>query len=266
MLVVAAGQATHSKRVTLQSNTTLDVPVAPAPPTRITPTQPSSPVQADITDIIQTVGPNFTLNRRPFRFVGANIRGLLHYGDTRLLRHSHPHHRDVQLDAAKAMGARVVRIFLANRHSTVTETADRLEQALALAAARDLYLLIAFTDVHGDTGFNPAGDEKFYSLHGKLNRTWFEGGYREHYLPLVEHVVRRFQGHKRVFAWELGNELKAWEEGRMLPDLFIEFASTVSKRIRELDAVHLIGTGIINSGNLGANSDQARRLNSLSQP
>ena len=84
--------------------------------------------------------------------------------------------------------------------------------------------------------------------------TELEGGYKNNYLPFVEHIVKEFKDHPRIFAWELGNELKAWgpDEHKILPDLFIQFAEAVSNRIRQLDSNHLITTGIINRGNLGA--------------
>jgi endo-1,4-beta-mannosidase len=48
-----------------------------------------------------------------------------------------------------------------------------------------------------------------------------------------------------------------------LPELFIQFAADVSNRIRTLDPIHLITTGVINSGNLGCNNKQAEQLYSL---
>ena len=196
------------------------------------------------------------LNGRPFRFIGANVRGLLHYGDLQILRHSRFKHVAEQLDAAKSMGAKVIRVFGANRHivgDNRNETANRLERALQEAAQRDMYIIFAFTNVYHDVAFDLPGDEGFYE-HNSLNRAWFEGGYQNNYWPFVEHIVERFKDHPRIFAWELGNELKASgpQPHQILPDLFIQFAEAVSNRIRQLDSNHLITTGIINSGNLGA--------------
>lgn len=214
------------------------------------------------TDFMQTNGTKFTVNGKALRFVGVNIRGLLHYGDSRLLRHSHHTHAGIQLRGAQEMGAQVVRVFGANRHLGVEDTGNRLQQALDQVAAHEMYLLFSFTDVHHDTGFNVPGDERFYQ-DNRLNKAWYEGGYKENYLPFVEYLVNRFKDHPRLFAWELGNELKAWAPGVVLPDLFIEFAKDVSNRIRQLDKNHLITTGIINSGNLGCSPSQAKRLYEL---
>ncbi|MGB0384564.1 MAG: cellulase family glycosylhydrolase [Ardenticatenaceae bacterium] len=235
-------------------------PMEPAAPWRPAPPPPQPVVPHHF---IQTKSGHFTLNNRAFRFVGANIRGLLHYGDRRILQFSdQTRHPDIQLNAASQMGAKVVRVFGANRHSNTKEIGNRLQQALDRVAARDMYLILAFTDVHHDTGFNVPGDGRFYQ-DNRLNKAWYEAGYRQNYLPFVEYIVQRFKDHPRILAWELGNELKAWAPGAVLPELFIRFAKEVSNRIRQLDPNHLITTGIINSGNLGCNHEQARRLYQL---
>jgi hypothetical protein len=220
-----------------------------------------------IQGFIQVAGDEFMLDGQPFRFVGVNIRGLVHYGGADILPHSQPEHRDVQLKAAQDMGARVVRVFLANRHRTTEEIADRFEEALAKAEEHDLYLIVALTDFYNDSNFNPPDDEIFYASdpwgNTTLNKDFFDGDYRDNYLPFVEGIVRRFRHHKRIFAWELGNELKAWDreaDENLRPDLFIQFAATVSRRIRQLDPIHLITTGSISSRACGCNPEQAERL------
>jgi hypothetical protein len=212
-------------------------------------------------DIIQARGGEFRLNGQPIRFIGVNIRGLAHYGDPDILGgHTHEGERDHQLDAARKMGARVVRVFLANRLRSPAEVANRLGLTLQKLAARDMYLIVAFTDVYSNTPFRVQGDDGFYTMHGRLNRNFFAGGYKQHYLPFVKDIVSRFKGHKHIFAWELGNELKVQEGANFFPDLFIEFARHVAQEIRKLDPVHLISTGIINTGNLAMGPEQAERL------
>jgi endo-1,4-beta-mannosidase len=214
-----------------------------------------------VPDIIQASGGQFRLNGQPIRFVGANTRGMVHYGDPDILGgHTRQGDRQAQLDAVSRMGGRVVRVFLANHRRSASVVADRLAQTLQLLDARDLYMIVAFTDVHSDTPFRVQGDEHFYTENGMLNRAFFTGGYRQNYLPFVQHIVERFKDHTRIFAWELGNELKAQDGGNILPDLFTTFAHDVAGEIRALDGVHLITTGIINSGNLDMGAEQAKRL------
>ena len=42
-----------------------------------------------MTTFVQTSGSRFRVNGQELRFIGANIRGLLHYGDPNLLPASH---------------------------------------------------------------------------------------------------------------------------------------------------------------------------------
>ena len=60
--------------------------------------------------------------------------------------------------------------------------------------------------------------------------------------PRNAHQLMAFSVHHGFtnITWELGNELKAWAPGVVLPELFIQFAEAVSNRIRAIDPNHLI--------------------------
>jgi hypothetical protein len=214
-------------------------------------------------DIVQVSGSEFRLNGQPIRFIGVNCRGLLHYGDQGVLPHAHPDHQSKQLQFARQMGARVVRVFLANRYRGHSQLSDRLSHLLQLLESNDMYAIVSFTDVHADYPYNVNGDMKFYTVKkhvDMLNEVFFRTGYREHYLPLVKHVVEQFKNHPRIFAWELGNELKPQDQDQLFPDDFIPFAHDVAREIRALDSAHLITTGIINTGSLDMSEAQAKEL------
>ncbi len=274
LLVRAEGHEPASKRLRLKQATTHDVTLK----------RPETPPddggqRVDTSGFIQAKGGQFTLNNQPFRFVGVNITGLVHYGETgdrpdndgqlkKILPHTGTHHRDVQLAAARQMlNARVVRLFLADRNATTKEIIRRLDETLKRAEAHDVYLLVAFTDVHGDRGFILRDDEPHYTQPPdpkKLNRKFYTEHFRANYLPFVTAVVSRFKDNKRIFAWELGNEFKSWEtangQNSFFPDELTAFVATVSAHIKSLDPIHMVGTGIINSGNLGATPAQAEAL------
>ncbi|MEW5720421.1 MAG: carboxypeptidase regulatory-like domain-containing protein, partial [Chloroflexota bacterium] len=252
--VQCAGYQPFQERLDLQTDTTRNITLTPSASPQPTPQ-----------GFVRVVGSEFMLNDQRLRFIGMNIRGLVHYGDGALFPVSNPGHQDIQLNAAREIGCRVVRVFLANRHRTTEEVANRFAQVLAKIEAHNLYVIPAFTDFYDNTGCNPRGDERFYQQdswnNSTLNYDFFAGGYRENYLPFVENIVQRFRDHKRVFAWELGNELKAWDANNpALPELFIQFATTISNRIRQLDSNHLITTGVISARCAGCNAEQAARL------
>ncbi len=255
--VQCSGYQTSQEQLNLQADTMHDLVLTPTLSPHPTPQ-----------GFVQVVGNEFMLNAQRLRFVGMNIRGLVHYGDGTLFPASNPGHQDIQLNAAREIGCRVVRVFLANRYRTADEVVNRLAQVLTKVEANDLYVIAALTDFYDNTGCNPRGDEKFYRQdswnNSTLNYDFFAGGYRENYLPFVETIVQRFREHKRIFAWELGNELKAWQKSgandQPLPELFIQFATTISNRIRQLDPNHLITAGVISSRCVGCNPEQANRL------
>jgi hypothetical protein len=108
--------------------------------------------------------------------------------------------------------------------------------------------LPTLTNLYDDVPFYVRGDEKFFELHPggekeMLNKAFFAGGYEENYLPFVEHRVRAFKNEPHIFAWEIGNELKA--EGE--PELFVDFNRAVAAAIKSWDPHHLITTGMVST-------------------
>lgn len=219
---------------------------------------------------VRVHGSEFAVNRRPFRFIGVNIRGLVHYGDRRTLEHATEAHRREQLAAAYDMGARVVRVFLPSMHATSDQTVERLGQVLAVAAEfPGLYLLPALTNLYADVPFRVPGDDGFYAKIDPnfpadlLNAAFFTGGYRQHYLPFVQQVVARFSNEPRIFAWEIGNELKLNPlSGDLNNDphvaAFINFKLAMAAELRRLAPNHLITTGMISTHHAWLHNDALR--------
>jgi hypothetical protein len=205
---------------------------------------------------VQPRGREFWLRNQPFRCFGLNLRGLPHYGkrSSDPLKFSRPEHRHSQLSAAYNMGARVVRFFLADKEATPDEIEQRLGDILEIVKTQfpDLYLLPAFTNLYSDVPFHVRGDEKFFQDNNGwnlLNREFFERGYRENYLPLVERIVTAFRTEPNIFAWEIGNELKLdrinpHDANDPNPHLFIRFNLEVAAHIKRLDPNHMVTTGM----------------------
>lgn len=198
--------------------------------------------------------PRFFFNGNAFPFIGVNLRGLLHYGaeewkhhDQGFLGSSEEKQIVEQLQHAQQMGALVVRVFAASRHASPGQVGNRLERVLKECQRLGLYVIAAFTDLYQDTPLHPQGDDGFYTVkadsHTLLNEQWFKGGYRQNYLPLIDHVVSRFANHPNIFAWEVGNELKLDNQ----PEAFLKFVHDVARHIGQLDRNHLITTGMIST-------------------
>ncbi|MCB0163834.1 MAG: peptidoglycan DD-metalloendopeptidase family protein [Anaerolineae bacterium] len=233
-----------------------DQPAAPAhapitmpamPPEPKPPTDPQLPKSI----FAQARNGHFYLNDQPGRFMGVNIRGLVHYGqDPHYFQHAPVDHRTIQLQGAKDMNVRLVRVFLAHKDATPQEIERRLRDTLTLMKANfpDMYLLPALTNLYKDVPFYVQGDEKFYesqSPGGKeiLNHTFYRSGYEENYLPFVRHIVTAFKDEPQIFAWEIGNELKA----ENAPELLVNFMTSVAAKIKAWDPNHMVTTGMIST-------------------
>ena len=181
----------------------------------------ASPLHIDVTlqplldgleaasDFVDVAGTEFILGGQRLRFVGVNVRGLIHYGDGQTLPHAPAGHRNEQLQAARDMGARVIRVFLPSVHANAEEVITRLQTVIDLVSTHfpELYILPAFTNLYADVPFRVQGDDSFYR-DNVLVRDFFTGGYQQHYLPFVRRIVQAFHSEPRIFAWEIGNELK----------------------------------------------------------
>ena len=157
LLTQAEGFRGMRRTVRLLGDEEIEIVLADVAPLVVTPVIPP--------DIVQAKNGEFVLNGRPFRFVGVNIRGLVHYGDSQVcFGASREGDREEQLKGAQRIGARVVRLFLANRFRSTQEIGDRLKVALDMLAAFDMYAIVSFIDVYNDTWFQVQGDyETYYS-------------------------------------------------------------------------------------------------------
>lgn len=204
-------------------------------------------------DFIGVAGNEFVRQDRPFRFVGANIRGIVHYGDNATLPAAPAQHRMEQLQAAYDAGCRVVRIFLPSVKADAAQTVARFGDLIGMIKQNfpDLYLLPALANLYANVNLRVPGDDRFYQ-DNVLVKDFFTGGYRENYLPFVRQVVENFRDEAQILAWEIGNELKLdrankGDENDPNPLHYIDFVHTVAAFIRQLDRNHLITTGMIST-------------------
>ena len=201
---------------------------------------------------VQPAGRVFHIGGRSFRFVGVNLRGLVHYG-TSVLPLANARE---QLNAARSIGVRVVRIFLPHRDVPVEEIKNRFRATIDLLKREypEMYLVVALTNLYGDVGFNVPGDSGFgpenkgyYTLrqdgHDLLAPEWFQDGYKNAYLHFVEDILKTFKNEPTIMAWNIGNELKAQER----PDLLVNFMIDTASRMRAWDPNHMITTGMIST-------------------
>ena len=109
-------------------------------------------------------------------------------------------------------------------------------------------LIVAFTNNHCPV----PGDDKYAGnrpqvgdpskVYYEILEPWFEGGFRENYLPFVEDLittVHELGAQDVIFAWEPGNELHTPEN----PETLLSFYREVTAFIKDLDPDTKIATG-----------------------
>lgn len=195
-------------------------------------------------DLVTAVGDEFAKDGVAYRFVGMNLRGLAHYGGGAALPYTSGSHIDENLDGVANLGGRVVRVFAANKHVSITESVNRLGQLLDRADSYGLKLIIALTDFY-PTSYHPPGDEMYYTMNPGgwtvLNHAWFAGGYQDNYLPWVTAVITAHKDHPAIFSWQIGNEL-ADQSSAATHDAFVH---AVAAHIKALDPHHMVSTGML---------------------
>ncbi len=210
-------------------------------------------------EVVATAGKQFVLAGKPFKFIGMNVRGLVHYGGNDVLPYSQHADIGLTLDVAKAMGVKVVRVFAANQQVPVAVSAQRLLAALDQAQARGIRLIIALTDEYA-SGFSPPGDQVWYAKDDNgyltLKPEFFANGWQQGYLSSLKALVGAAKSHPAVFAWEIGNELKNPKN----PADFVSFALNAAQQIKAIDGQHLIAVGLISLQNAALSPAQSQQL------
>lgn len=197
--------------------------------------------------------------------IGVNATGIVHYGACEgqsvetcpdLFPYSKKSDVDTTLSELHKMGARVIRVSVANKNISDSEAARRLDEFLTKADSYGISAIVFFINLYGDSGFNPAGTEAYYTIPWNgthlLGHQFFYGGYKIRYEPFVKTVVSANKHHSNIYAWEIGNEMKDEES----PNTLINFVNDTAATIKNIDPVHKIATGMINASHttLSANT------------
>jgi hypothetical protein len=205
----------------------------------------------------------------PFRFVGVNSRSLLWPEFEREIdQATFGEYARPELEAAEAIGARVLRVYLARWSEKwdvdylIQQATMRLYWLLELAERHDIKLLLCITDaIHDQTLHNIIpGDEHYYVLgeDGRryLNLEWYTKGYNRRnspYKKFVKVMAERFGENDGIFGWEIGNEFFANAEPSQgdidLEAVMVSFSREVGCWLKGCDGStsvrQLVSTGFI---------------------
>ena len=160
-----------------------------------------------------------------------------------------------QLAYYKIMNARVIRAMATDANRLMpgaplsgAEVGARIAIIAPALRLSGIKLLVAMTNNHcpvpGDDKYagirTPVGDPS--RSHYEILEPWFEGGFRENYLPFVKDLittVHRLGAQDVIFAWEPGNELHT----PLNPEKLLGFYREVTSFIKNLDPDTKIASG-----------------------
>lgn len=205
--------------------------------------------------VLDTPTANKPVAHKPDFAIGVNLRGIVFYGQNGILPNSTPADRDKDLNEVSKMGAKIIRVFVANNQLSASQVSIQLDAFLDTADHYGLQVIPTLIDFY-HSGFNPRGTDQYYTqdFNGlkTLNSSFFKNGFRSDFKDFVTTVVRRNHSRSNIYAWEIGNELKLDGD----PQTFINFLNETASWIRTEDAQHLIATGMMHSQHTGLSPEQ----------
>jgi mannan endo-1,4-beta-mannosidase len=202
--------------------------------------------------LVSADGTRLCLDGAPFRFLGANRYDLLSsarytcgrsYDDAELER--------VCAEAATT-GLSVLRTWAFSTFTDGGRDFAPLDRLIAAAGRHDLRLVLTLENEWADCTTPDATDD------GRKGTAWFAGGWRDTLGPYLDAVVDRYRDEPRVAAWQLINEGECLD-----PSALRAFADEASRRIKAIDARHLVSLGTIGTGQAGTTGEDYRRLHEL---
>jgi len=159
-----------------------------------------------------------------------------------------------QLIYYQIMGVKVIRAFATDANKLTPyqcsgiDVGNRISQMAPALRERGIKLIVPFTNNHCPV----PGDGKYAGNRpqiGDPTRTyyeilepWFEGGFRENYLPFVRDLITTVLRNKAqdvIFAWEPGNELHTPYN----PEKLLNFYREATAFIKKLDPETKIASG-----------------------
>lgn len=172
-------------------------------------------------------GSQLFLNGSTYRFVGVNAYGLASCESI-----TPGYYTGADLDAffQQLPPNTVTRVF-----ATSLATIADIDLVVARAAANRQMLILSLVD--GANNCN-AGKKK-------LDRSWYQSGYKAYYLGWIDYVVSRFRNSTAIAMWEIANE-PGWGcpgDCGVTKDEMKSFFDTAAARIKRNDPNHLVESG-----------------------
>ena len=169
-------------------------------------------------DFVKNTGGRFTLNNKPFRFIGANVYELGNL-DKNITQ-------KIILESAE-FGFTVLRFWLFE-NKPVKEQIIKLNQICDAVNPLGIKLIVSLADKWG------------YLQNYKIDELWYKSGYRNEYLKYVTALTGEFKDRPEIMIWELINEPETDDF-----NVFYDFAKEASEEIKKVNENHLLSVGTV---------------------
>ncbi|MBP9191657.1 MAG: cellulase family glycosylhydrolase [Ignavibacteria bacterium] len=165
-------------------------------------------------DFVSSRCGSFSLNGKPFRFIGTNMYELANV-DSSVTK--------LMFEDAVNEGFKVIRFWAFHpiEKNKLTEICD-------LAETFKVFIIPVLADT---TGFL----QSF-----KINSEWYRSGYKNTYLPFIKNLAYAFKDRRKILLWEIINEPNT----DSFQDMY-DFTKHTSESIRETDPNHMVSVGTI---------------------
>lgn len=168
---------------------------------------------------------------------------------------------DINADLAlmQQSGMTVARVFVGNSGQSDQAIASDVDSFLTTAEQYGISVIVCLADYYAGLWHPQSMDGDYNNpnknCQGCLGDGFWAGDYKNAYKSYVNTVVSANAHHPNVFAWELGNEMKATSgttatTGAIRPDLFLAFSQDMASFIKGIDPSHRVSPGIISVQNI----------------
>lgn len=167
---------------------------------------------------VKNEGGKFSIEGRPFRFVGANVYELANLNNetTKMI-----------IEDSALAGFTVLRLWLFE-NKPVKEQINKLYEICDAVKPNGIKLIISLADKWG------------YLQNYKIDEDWYKGGYRNEYMNYVKTITGEFKLRSEIMIWELINEPETDDF-----NVFYEFAKNASEEIKNVNENHLLSIGTV---------------------
>lgn len=167
---------------------------------------------------VKNINGIFSMNSKPFRFIGANVYELANVDSGITLK---------IIEDSAAMGFKVLRFWLFE-NKTIPGQIKKLNEICDAVNPYGIKLIISLADKWG------------YLQNYKIDEIWYKEGFRADYIKYITAITGEFKDRDEIMIWELINEPESDNF-----EVFYEFAKSASSEIKKVNSNHMLSVGTV---------------------